>query len=184
MIKAANALQLFNFIRADLTAFKPKPKSEYSNGFADPSTSAFDPVGTNEPDYPKSLYLLQPLFKSYSLNPVAEEAQGSVPVPDGLDLDSWIVPQAKPAAPARDDAEIKRKKKDKKGKGKDRDARGADGALRNGSAGVHDQPGMTQEERLAEEEERARVSFNLLVRVFTTTNGLAGEGKAVRDAAR
>lgn len=69
-----------------------------------------------EPQFPKSLYLIQPLFSSYALNPVAVEAQASVPVPDGLDLDAWIVPRAKPVVADVVEAKAKRKK-DKKGKG-------------------------------------------------------------------
>ena len=94
-------MQLFKFIQADLTSFKPKPPGSTPSGFATEGTSAFDPVQVTEPDYPKSLYLLQPLFTgAYSLNPVAAEAQTSVPVPEGLDLDAWIVPEAKPVEKA------------------------------------------------------------------------------------
>lgn len=113
-------LQLFNFIRADLSSYRPKPNPVYGNGFADPSTSGFDPVGTSEPWFPKSLYLLQPLFSSYSLNPVATEAQMSVAIPEGLDLDEWINPQAKPTIREPVNYEFIEKKKDRKGKGKDR----------------------------------------------------------------
>lgn len=120
--RAANALQLFNFIKNDLSSYQPKHRSELSNGFADASTSAFDPVGTTEPDYPKSLYLIQPLFSAYELNPVAPEAQASVAIPEDLDLNSWIVPQAKPIAHEPVVHEKKKKKKDKKGKGKEKDA--------------------------------------------------------------
>jgi AP-3 complex subunit delta-1 len=55
------------------------------------------------------------LHGAYELNPVALAAQASVPIPDGLDLDAWIVPQelvpeVDPDAKAR---------KVKKGKGKE-----------------------------------------------------------------
>jgi AP-3 complex subunit delta-1 len=55
------------------------------------------------------------LYGAYELNPVALAAQASVPIPDGLDLDAWIVPQelvpeVDPDAKAR---------KVKKGKGKE-----------------------------------------------------------------
>lgn len=121
MAQATNILQLFNFINADLSTYKPKPKLEFENGFADAGTSAFDPVGTIDPHYPKSLYLLKPLFSSYPLNPVAPEAQSSIAIPEGLDLDTWIVPEAKPVVHQLepDDTGVRRKKKkDKKGKSK------------------------------------------------------------------
>jgi len=47
---------------------------------------------SEEPRFPKSLYLIQPLFSGYELNPVGTNAQASVAIPEGLDLDSWIVP--------------------------------------------------------------------------------------------
>lgn len=55
------------------------------------------------------------MFASYELNPVSVHAQASVPVPDGLDLDAWIVPPPKEPSPEKVDA----KKKVKKGKGKE-----------------------------------------------------------------
>jgi len=70
-----------------------------------------------EPRFPKSLYLIQPLFSSYELNPVALHAQESVAVPEGLDLDEWFVPP--PRETVLDDLGEKEKKKTKKGKGKD-----------------------------------------------------------------
>ena len=147
-------LQLFKFIQADLNSFKPKPKNEYPNGFADATTSAFDPVGTIDPDFPKSLYLLQPLFCGYDLNPVAEDAQASVPVPEGLDLDDWSVPRAKPSAPG----EEKRKKKDKKGKGKDTGADSARSSKTSRKSKKGDEQGheRSREEILAEQEELAK----------------------------
>ncbi|KAH8835125.1 Adaptor protein complex AP-3 delta subunit [Flagelloscypha sp. PMI_526] len=100
--RAANVLQLFNFIQADLSTFKPRPKPQYDSPFADVSS---------DPDFPKSLYLIKPLV-SYELNPVAQSAQQSVPIPFGLDLDSWIVPP--PIEPPKERSKVK---KSKKGKG-------------------------------------------------------------------
>jgi AP-3 complex subunit delta len=68
-----------------------------------------------EPNCPKSLYLIRPLFTSYELNPVAPNAQASVPIPEGLDLDAWIVPPPPDLA-----AGIGRKAKGKKGKEKEK----------------------------------------------------------------
>jgi AP-3 complex subunit delta len=48
----------------------------------------------DEPSYPKSLFLIKPLFSGYEMNPVGYRAQESVKVPDGLDLGAVLVPQA------------------------------------------------------------------------------------------
>ncbi|KAG6842376.1 hypothetical protein C0991_007506 [Blastosporella zonata] len=107
--RAANSLQLFRFIQADLDAHRPKP----------PITPGFptDPeVLSPEPRFPKSLYLIEPLSSTYELNPVATSAQASVPIPEGLDLDAWIVP---PPQEIIADQPPDRKKKLKKGKGKE-----------------------------------------------------------------
>ncbi|KAI9060492.1 Adaptor protein complex AP-3 delta subunit [Trametes sanguinea] len=116
--RAAEMLQLFTFICTDLSAYKPKPRNDFlygessTNGFGEPSA---------EPRFPKSLYLIKPLFSGYELNAVAITAQASVPVPDGLDLDAWIVPwqEEHPAGPERDENEVVEGKKAKKGKKKD-----------------------------------------------------------------
>jgi len=70
------------------------------------------------------LYLIGPLFTIYELNPVALTAQASVPVPEGLDLDAWIVPPPKDVvangwADDGDEAGRRQTKKSKKGKGKE-----------------------------------------------------------------
>jgi AP-3 complex subunit delta-1 len=116
--KAANTLQLFNFIQADLNAYRIKPQT--SPGFSATATS-FDPIAPAEPHFPKSLYLIQPLFTSYELNPVALAAQASVPVPEGLDLDAWIAPPPRESTPALEESSERRPKKSKKGKGKEVD---------------------------------------------------------------
>ena len=114
---------MLNFVRADLSTFQPRPDS---NGidYGEAGSSTFGMDVPSEPRFPKSLYLVQPLFNAYELNPVAAQAQASVPVPEGLDLNAWIVPppaddivadvsdaEANPAAP--------KVKKSKKGKGKE-----------------------------------------------------------------
>ncbi|THH03450.1 hypothetical protein EW145_g6241 [Phellinidium pouzarii] len=161
--RAANILQLFNFIQADLLSYRPKPKLEYENGFADASTSAFDQNGTSEPHFPKSLYLIRPLFSTYALNPVAPEAQTSVAVPEGLDMDAWIMPQAKPIADESVDVDgaVKKKKKDRKGKGKDRDVAEGSGKSKKGGKEkakekAKEKGSRMTEEETAEAEERAR----------------------------
>jgi len=73
------------------------------------------------------LYLISPLFSSHELHPVAPAAQASVPVPEGLDLDAWIVPdmEEKPVLGLEVDEEIvDRKKKGKKGKEREKDGSG------------------------------------------------------------
>ncbi|KAJ3713758.1 adaptin N terminal region-domain-containing protein [Lentinula guzmanii] len=109
--RAANTLQLFNFILADLNAYRPRPNE---NPFDEPSPSFADSDITSEPRFPKSLFLIQPLFSPYELNPVAQHAQESVPIPEDLDLDAWIVPP--PPDPSIENGEKKAKKKTKKGK--------------------------------------------------------------------
>lgn len=104
-------LQLFRFIDADLNSFRPKISSL---DLPDDNVSGFAPE--DDLHFPKSLYLIQPL-SSYQLNPVAKVAQASVPVPEGLDLDAWIVHP--PEDPVQDGPEsTERKKKSKNGKGK------------------------------------------------------------------
>ncbi|KAI9570124.1 adaptin N terminal region-domain-containing protein [Boletus coccyginus] len=112
--RAANILQLFTFVKHDLAAYRPRG----DNGLADALASSFDPVA--EPSFPKSLYLIRPLVSTYELGPVAPAAQASVPVPEGLDLDAWIVPAMQ--EPLIDDESHdveKRVKKSKKGKEKE-----------------------------------------------------------------
>ncbi|KAG5654164.1 hypothetical protein H0H81_006876 [Sphagnurus paluster] len=110
--RAANSLQLFRFIQADLDAHRPKPTA--SGGFSLSNSSE-----SFEPRFPKSLYLIQPLSATYELNPVALSAQTSVPVPEGLDLDAWIVPP--PREVPQEQPSEKKTKKVKKGKGKEKE---------------------------------------------------------------
>lgn len=103
-------LQLFRFIDADLNSFRPKISSL---DLPDDNVSGFAPE--DDLHFPKSLYLIQPLSASYQLNPVAKVAQASVPIPEGLDLDAWIVHP--PEDPVQDVAESIDRKKKSKGKG-------------------------------------------------------------------
>ncbi|GJJ13138.1 hypothetical protein Clacol_007388 [Clathrus columnatus] len=141
--RAANTLQLFTFIQADLTLFKPKFKHviEMNDGFQE--------LSDMEPEFPKSLYLISPLTMSYELKPVALMAQSSVPVPEGLDLDAWIVPPPREDTITPSDT-LKAKKR--KGKGKER--------AKNGVDNVNDEDRLNQTaiektpEEMAEEEKR------------------------------
>ena len=63
------------------------------------------------------MYLIQPLFEAYELNPVALTAQTSVPIPEGLDLDVWITEPPREVVP--EELRERMLKKGKKGKGKD-----------------------------------------------------------------
>ncbi|KAI1793066.1 Adaptor protein complex AP-3 delta subunit [Ganoderma leucocontextum] len=128
--RAAELLQLFTFVHADLSAYKPQPRNNLTygessmglsaEGFGEPS-STVSPSPILEPHFPKSLYLIKPLFGAYELNAVALSAQASVPVPDGLDLDAWIVPfQDEPSLVPGDAAgEALEGKKGKKAKRKE-----------------------------------------------------------------
>ena len=105
---------MFRFIEADLNSHPPKNSSlDLPNETVD----SFIP-GHDLP-FPKSLYLIQPLSTSYTLNPVAKTAQASVPIPDGLDLDAWIVPPSEDSIQDELAESTDRKNKSKKGKGKD-----------------------------------------------------------------
>jgi hypothetical protein len=59
------------------------------NGF---QTEDADANPNAQPSYPKSLFLIQPLHTGYEMNPVGYRAQESVKVPEGLDLDSVLLP--------------------------------------------------------------------------------------------
>ena len=109
-------MRLFTFIRADLASFRPEDDST--------TGPTVDETGQN-PTYPKSLLLINPLFSTYELNSVNTAAQDSIPVPESLDLDAWIVPPPReynmPDAVPTDyapDGERPSVKKKLKGKGK------------------------------------------------------------------
>lgn len=126
LYQAANILQLFTFIKRDLAAHRPQSDTTFTDTSA-PVTVFDAPSVTSGPNFPKSLYLIYPLCSAYELNPVALAAQASVPVPDGLDLDAWIVPSMQAPLPDEDEsgevADEKKVKKSKKGKEKEKDGR-------------------------------------------------------------
>lgn len=166
--QAANTLQLFAFVHADLSSYNPTKKApqpvapaDLENGFVDgPSSTA--PAELN---YPKSLYILQPLFATYALNPVATEAQASIAAPDGLDIDAWIIPKAKPMPIVIrgefEGDEKKRKKKSKKGKERDE---GGSGKARKKSSKKKEKVGEEEAEMTLEEQKEAEA--RALVRLF------------------
>jgi AP-3 complex subunit delta-1 len=136
-----------------------KPKQE--NGFSDPNAAAFDPV--SEPSCPKSLYLMHPIFSSYELNPVASIAQASVPVPDGLDLDAWIVPSMQDVQEHDDgDATERKTKRSKKGKEKESTSRSkVKGAKKKQKEeGYQEELAPQEEETATEKAERERVGIH------------------------
>lgn len=106
-------MQLFAFVKADLTAYQPQPG--LSAGFAE----------SDEPVHPKSLLLLRPLFETYELNPVNPAAQAAIPPPDDIDLDAWIVPPPKPEVLASASSDLAKKSKKGKGKAKAKDVNGS-----------------------------------------------------------
>lgn len=128
-----------------------------------------------EPEYPKSLYLIYPLVSAYPLNPVASAAQANVPIPEGLDLDKWIVPPPKNVLPTPATEEEERGRRSKKKKGKKKET--------NGKAKEKPTDKLLQEDALTptpeteeEQAERERVSsFASLVSrvdiVFPETTG-------------
>ncbi len=87
IIQAANVLQIFSFIQADLNSYRPWSDFSSTTSLAD-SARLDDLNLTDELRFPKSLYIISPLTNTHELNPVATNAQASVPVPEGLDLDS------------------------------------------------------------------------------------------------
>ncbi|KAI6037469.1 adaptin N terminal region-domain-containing protein [Pisolithus microcarpus] len=121
--QAANIHQLFAFVKHDLTTYRPELEPTFSDGYS-ASLSVFDtPEIDSTTAFPKSLYLIHSLFSAYELNPVALAAQASVPVPVGLDLDTWIVPSTQVPIHDEHESEVlvekKVKKKSKKGKEKE-----------------------------------------------------------------
>ena len=62
-------------------------------------------------------------MSAYPLNPVASAAQANVPIPEGLDLDKWIVPPPKSVVPTPA-TEEGRGRRPKKKKGKQKEANG------------------------------------------------------------
>ncbi|EKM61582.1 uncharacterized protein PHACADRAFT_83114 [Phanerochaete carnosa HHB-10118-sp] len=121
--RAANFLQLLIFVRADISMFQPKPETN-GIGYSEAGSSTFGIEDTPvDPRFPKSLYLTRPLFSAYELNPVAVSAQEHVSVPDGLDLNAWIVPppaeESAVEAEEEDSMAVLKVKKSKKGKGKE-----------------------------------------------------------------
>ena len=120
--QAANTLQLFNFISADINSFLPNMRVASSSPLPG-SSSQLDgpPSRSDELRFPKSLYLIQPLVTPYELNPVAATAQASVVPPEGLNLDAWFVepPSEVASFTQAEDADVVKTKKMKKGKAKD-----------------------------------------------------------------
>jgi len=115
-------LELCTLISADLNSYRPRADVISPGPIAGPSSFGSEVTPSEEPRFPKSLYLIQPLFSGYELNPVGTNAQASVAIPEGLDLDSWIVsPPLETVSHNVDDKEdgSKKKARGKKMKGKD-----------------------------------------------------------------
>ncbi|KAF8167541.1 adaptin N terminal region-domain-containing protein [Crassisporium funariophilum] len=119
--RAANAYQLFTFISADLNSHRSKAASIMP--LAGSSSMTEDSLSIDGPHFPKSLYLIQPLFNPYELNPAAANAQASVAIPEGLDLEAWFVQPPKDvlAHSHSDEVDVAGEKKKKSKKGKDKD---------------------------------------------------------------
>ncbi|KAF9786882.1 adaptin N terminal region-domain-containing protein [Thelephora terrestris] len=158
--RAANSLGLFVLISADLSQFKPRPAESYA--FAGDS-GAFEPAST-EPEFPKSLYLIHPLVSAYPLNPVASVAQENVPIPEGLELDKWIVPPPKDIVPTHVTGEGERGRRPRKKKGKQKEA---NGKVKEKAANEPLQEDVltTALETETEKAERERVGLALMINV-------------------
>ena len=155
-------MQLFNFIRADLTSHR-LPEADL--------TASFQVDETNQnPTYPKSLLLINPLFSAYELNSVNLAAQDSIPVPESIDLDAWIIPPPReftePDAAATDDTQTgerrvaKKKPKSKaKGKGKERGSSKAE--THGAQTGLIPSLGPSETEEERAEHEKASGSVKL-----------------------
>ena len=63
-------------------------------------------------------------MSAYPLNPVASAAQTNVPIPEGLDLDKWIVPPPKSVVSKPVTEEEGRGRRSKKKKGKQKEVNG------------------------------------------------------------
>jgi AP-3 complex subunit delta-1 len=99
--RAFEFTQLLSFVSADLANHVPPAKRPeriripgMDGGFEDADEESGSGSGTDQPPYPKSLFLFQPLFTSHELNALAPMAQAAVPLPEGLNLDMDIVPYA------------------------------------------------------------------------------------------
>src|SRR5258708_6405936 len=115
--------QLFTFIQADFSKYDQRLQP---SGASDAS----------QPEYPKSLFLIRPLHLR-EFNAVAGNAQASVEIPTGLDLDAWIVPPSRlkeltnePIASGSEGEQkkqAKKKKKKEKGRGEGQKPKGPKG---------------------------------------------------------
>lgn len=107
MERSAGMKQLLAFVEADVEGQK-KRKQVSSAILEEPSkpdegVSSANVDGQAEPSYPKSLFLVHPLLARplhpLPLNEVSLSSTSSallaVPIPEGLDLDAWIVPPSK-----------------------------------------------------------------------------------------
>ena len=147
MEKIAEMKQLLAFVEADVEGQK-KRKQTSSTVIEEPGkgVESTKTKGPAEPNYPKSLFLVRPLL-ARPLHPLplnvvpsvpSSSAFGGVAIPEGLDLDTWIVPLSKlkrlyPDAddaadaspdPRADESSLVVKKKKTKGKEKAADQDG------------------------------------------------------------
>lgn len=87
--------QLFRFIKADLTKHEANAtKAVIATESESSATDGPLTTSSNDPHFPKSLYLIRPLH-ARELNAVAPQAQKTVGIPNGLNLDAPIVPSSR-----------------------------------------------------------------------------------------
>ena len=166
-----------------MTVFRPKTAVAFEYGEEDATGFGAEP--SDEPRFPKSLYLVQPLFNAYDLNPVASSAQESVPVPEGLDLNAWIIPPPKEDILVIQDEEHTwetKSKKTKKGKGKDPGTKGKGKKRKEAAGGVENtltDPVETEEEKAERERVRLMNCFCVVYRAYL----FAAQGRTARTPA-
>jgi len=171
--RAANTLQLLTFVGADLNAFKPSAVPSDMNYEDVAAASGSTAVSPSEPRFPKSLYLIRPLSTSYELRPVAPQAQASVPVPEGLDLQAWIVPPPKEEVEIHEEGDEHSERKVKKSKkGKTKALGGSKARTKKTTTTRTDEDGSngdilvpTVQETEAEKAERERVKAERMERM-------------------
>lgn len=161
-----------------------RPRADATLDFGEAEASSFGGETSPEPRFPKSLYLVRPLFSSYDLNPVAASAQESVPIPEGLDLVSWIVPPPKEEAPVSiQDEEAPgghKAKKSKKGKAKDLGAKTKGKKRREDHGSAVDTLITPSTETEEDRAERERVSLRIeILSLHALIDSSAAQGREI-----
>lgn len=90
-LQALNAAQLLKFVMMDAKSHQFQPNQDSKEVNIESPVS-----GVAQPDYPKGLYLVEPLFSSYAIQPIADKEEAQQISSDApLDLDTWMIPSIK-----------------------------------------------------------------------------------------